>query len=168
MSVRNYHYKLHNIPEERRSQEFFFSKKSKRAGGPTSPPTQREINFLFSVLEGSKLKAATNVHLVPRLRIRLAKPSFLPPPPWDSLGQQLLAESPTPLINITESTTYELASRLSVEAASRLVSVLLVPADLSFYPRLAFTVRSFISSSNQLIRRPIIPASVENTGQRFD
>lgn len=75
------------------------------------------------------MKAATNLHLVPRLRIRLAKSSILPLPPWRSLMQQMLAESPTPLINITESTTYVLTFRLSVEVASRLVSVLLDLAD---------------------------------------
>jgi hypothetical protein len=80
------------------------------------------------------VKAATNLHLVPQLKIRLAKPSVLPLPPWRSLMQQMLAESPTPLINITESTTYVLASRLSVEAASRLVSVLLVLVDGAYEP----------------------------------
>jgi len=80
------------------------------------------------------LKAATNLHLVPRLRIRLAKTSILPLPPWRSLKQKMLAESPTPLINVTNSTTYVLASRLSVEVASRLVSVLLVLADGAYEP----------------------------------
>jgi len=81
------------------------------------------------------VKTATNIHLVPRLRrIRLAKPSILPLPPWGSLRRQLLAESPTSPIIITESTTYELASRLSVEVVTRLVSVLLVPADGVYEP----------------------------------
>ena len=60
------------------------------------------------------MKAATNIHVVPRLTIRSAKLSIHPPLPWRSLRQQLFAESPTPLINIlvNKSTTYVLAFKI--------------------------------------------------------
>jgi hypothetical protein len=48
--------------------------------------------------------------------------------------QLLLAESYTPLINVTKSTTYLLAFRWSVEVASRLISALLVSAHAVYEP----------------------------------